>query len=82
MVLLERPSSRALAALDAIGADVSFPDFACDSTLPAKDLAVLLESGLLRTLEAVCETFDEDFSFLAITFSFLCSIDDDAIYLA
>ena len=62
-----RPSSSALAALVATTAEVSLLVRDCAKTLPAKDLAVLLELGFRRTLEAAWDTRLDVFSFFGIS---------------
>lgn len=74
MVRLVRLSSSALAALLATAAEVSLLVRDCARTLPAKDLAVLLETGFWSTLEAVWDTRLEVFSFFFISFTINASI--------
>lgn len=63
------PSSSALAALLATEAEVSLFVRDCAKTLPANDLAVLLELGLRRMPDAAWDTRLDVFSFLAILFT-------------
>jgi hypothetical protein len=64
---LLRPSSRALAALVAIGADVSLEERVWDRALPARDLAVGLAPESLKTWDAARAIRGDDFSDLAIS---------------
>ncbi|KZC15436.1 hypothetical protein RHOFW104R8_05020 [Rhodanobacter sp. FW104-R8] len=73
-----RPSSSALAALLATEVEVSLLVRDCARTLPAKDLAVLLEPGFRRTLEASCDTRLDVFSLFAISITTKCINTIDA----
>ncbi len=65
----ERPSFKALAALEATLAEVVLSREVCDKALPAIDLAVLPEDGFFKTLEALDAIRSEVFSFLAMAVS-------------